>query len=91
MARESQPARTGLTALNKDIWRVNFIVSASCWNRKIRTRPLGTAEKPSADPVRFRPWPGMGFPVSELRTVETDEDHPELPPRCAPRSSGCMA
>lgn len=82
MERESQPARTGLTEdLGKDIWRVNFYRFCQLLEQDSPDRPLlGTADKPSGDPVRFRPWPGMGFPASELRAVETDEDHPELPP-----------
>lgn len=82
MERESQPARTGLTeSLGNQIWRVNFYRFCQLLEQDNPDGPLlGTADKPSADPVRFRPWPGMGFPASELRTVETDEDHPHLPP-----------
>lgn len=82
MARESQPARTGLTlALNKDIWRANFYRFCQLLERENPDAPkLGTSSHPGNDPVRFRPWPGMGFPVSTLKTVETDEDHPEWPP-----------
>lgn len=82
MDRESQPARAGLTEqLGKDIWRVNFYRYCQLLEQENPGAPLlGAAEKPSADPVRFRPWPGMGFPASELRTVETDEDFPHLPP-----------
>ena len=84
MARESQPARTGLTlALNKDIWRANFIVSASYWNRKIRTF-LNWAPPAIRATIRYDSDPaGMGFPVSTLKAVETDEDHPTLPQRFA--------
>ncbi|WP_047608874.1 type VI secretion system baseplate subunit TssG [Rahnella aquatilis] len=42
--------------------------------------PLGSTFNPNDDPVRFRPHPGMGFPVSELKTVETDPDFPNDPP-----------
>ncbi len=82
MERESQPARAGLTAqLGRDIWRVNFYRFCQLLEQENPEAPLlGTADKPTADPVRFRPWPGMGFPASELRTVETDDDRPELPP-----------
>ncbi|MDK9605816.1 type VI secretion system baseplate subunit TssG [Lelliottia wanjuensis] len=82
MERESQPARAGLTEqLGKDIWRVNFYRFCQLLEQENPDRPLlGTTEKPSTDPIRFRPWPGMGFPASELRTVETDEEYPELPP-----------
>lgn len=82
MERESQPARSGLTeALRDDIWRVNFYRFCQLLEQENPDAPkLGSTEKLSADPVRFRPWPGMGFPVSELKAVETDEDHPDLSP-----------
>jgi len=82
MERESQPARAGLTRLlGQDIWRVNFYRFCQLLEQEDPNAPLlGTADKPTADPVRFRPWPGMGFPAGELRTVETDEEHPEQPP-----------
>ncbi|WP_213760421.1 type VI secretion system baseplate subunit TssG [Enterobacter hormaechei] len=82
MARESQPARTGLTlALDKDIWRVNFYRFCQLLEQENPDAPkLGTTSHQGNDPVRFRPWPGMGFPVSTLKAVETDEDHPTLPP-----------
>jgi len=82
MERESQPARAGLTRLlGQDIWRVNFYRFCQLLEQEAPNAPLlGTADKPTADPVRFRPWPGMGFPAGELRTVETDEEHPEQPP-----------
>lgn len=82
MARESQPARTGLTsALNKDIWQANFYRFCQLLEQEHPDAPkLGTTSHPGNDPVRFRPWPGMGFPVSTLKAVETDEDNPDLPP-----------
>jgi type VI secretion system protein ImpH len=82
MERESQPARTRLTlALNKDIWRANFYRFCQLLEQENPDSPkLGATSHPANDPVRFRPWPGMGFPVSTLKTVETDEDHPERPP-----------
>ncbi|SUY92725.1 Uncharacterized protein conserved in bacteria [Buttiauxella agrestis] len=82
MERISQPARTGLTfALNKDIWRANFYRFCQLLEQESPDSPkLGATSHPANDPVRFRPWPGMGFPVSTLKAVETDEDHPERPP-----------
>ncbi|EDL7784856.1 type VI secretion system baseplate subunit TssG [Salmonella enterica] len=82
MARESQPARTGLTlTLNKDIWRANFYRFCQLLEQENPDSPkLGTTSHPGDDPVRFCPWPGMGFPVSTLKAVETNEDHPTLPP-----------
>ncbi|HDP0319463.1 TPA: type VI secretion system baseplate subunit TssG [Salmonella enterica subsp. enterica serovar Concord] len=82
MARESQSARPGLTlTLNKDIWRANFYRFCQLLEQENPDAPkLGATSHPGDDPVRFRPWPGMGFPVSTLKAVETDEDHPTLPP-----------
>lgn len=82
MERDPQPARVGLTLqLNRDIWRANFYRFCQLLEQEAPDAPkLGTSNYPGDDPVRFRPWPGMGFPASELRTVETDEDHPDRPP-----------
>ena len=44
-----------------------------------RPRKLGSTASPADDPVRFRPWPGMGFPVSELRAIEQDSTDPDNP------------
>ncbi|NWD46931.1 type VI secretion system baseplate subunit TssG [Pseudomonas gingeri] len=41
--------------------------------------PLGSTASPADDPVRFRPDPSMGFPASELKAIETDEDNPGRP------------
>ncbi|MBJ2228481.1 type VI secretion system baseplate subunit TssG [Pseudomonas simiae] len=41
--------------------------------------PLGSTAHPADDAVRFRPDPGMGFPASELKAIETDDAHPERP------------
>ncbi|GKX61847.1 Uncharacterized protein conserved in bacteria [Pragia fontium] len=42
--------------------------------------PLGKSETPATDPVRFRPVPEMGFPSSEIKRVEWDDEYPERPP-----------
>jgi len=81
MVRESQSARTRLTEqLRDEIWRVNFY--RFCRLLELAAPgapPLGSTSHPENDPVRFRPWPGMGFPVSELRAVEDDENDPDAP------------
>lgn len=41
---------------------------------------LGSTENPADDPVRFRPDPGMGFPVSELKVIEISEAGSPAPP-----------
>ncbi|WP_447866110.1 type VI secretion system baseplate subunit TssG [Rahnella bonaserana] len=43
-------------------------------------KPVGSTFSPKDDVVRFRPHPGMGFPVSELKAVETSEERPDAPP-----------
>lgn len=42
--------------------------------------PLGQSETPATDPIRFCPVPGMGFPSSEMKGVEWDDQFPERPP-----------
>jgi type VI secretion system protein ImpH len=42
---------------------------------------MGSTSHPGDDPVRFAPHPGMGFPASELKAVEYDEDDDSKPPR----------
>ncbi|MFI8418316.1 type VI secretion system baseplate subunit TssG [Serratia sp. NPDC078593] len=81
MERKSQPAHSGLMEiLGEDIWQVNFYRFCQLLEQENPGAPLlGSTDRLSTDPVRFRPWPGMGFPVSELKTVETDEDNPDLP------------
>ena len=39
-----------------------------------------STDNPATDAVRFRPHPGMGFPVSELKNVERDAGNPDVPP-----------
>ncbi|GLQ48607.1 hypothetical protein GCM10010872_00560 [Dyella flava] len=41
---------------------------------------LGTQDHADHEPVRFRPWPRMGFPASEVCAVEQDDEHPHRPP-----------
>ncbi|ENA9698526.1 type VI secretion system baseplate subunit TssG [Salmonella enterica subsp. enterica] len=80
MAGEPQSAHTRLTqTLSPDIWRVNFYRFCQLLEQTgDGTLRLGSGGMVD-DPVRFRPWPGMGFPASELRAVERNEDHPERP------------
>ncbi|HHU3578293.1 TPA: type VI secretion system baseplate subunit TssG, partial [Escherichia coli] len=81
MDRASQPARTGLTdRLAPDIARINFYRFCQLLEQRQQNAPLGSTDSPAADAVRFRPHPGMGFPVSELKNVERDVDNPDAPP-----------
>lgn len=41
---------------------------------------MGSTSHPADDPVRFAPHHGMGFPASELKAVEYDEDDDSRPP-----------
>lgn len=81
MGRESQAAHSRLNArLERDIGKINFFRFCQLLEQQPGSQPLGSTANPADDPVRFRPHPGMGFPVSELKAFETDEEHPEAPP-----------
>jgi len=81
MGREPQTPHSRLTArLERDIGQINFYRFCQLLEKQPGTRPLGSTASPVDDPVRFRPHPGMGFPISELKALETDPDHPEAPP-----------
>lgn len=81
MERESQSTRTRLIKyIEPKIWRTNFYRFCQLLERIEPQAPLlGTTNDINDDPVRFRPWPGMGFPAGELRTVEQNFVNPHLP------------
>lgn len=81
MERESQSAHSRLiTALQGRMSEVNVYRFCQLLERVAPDKPaLGSTASPHDDPVRFRPHPGMGFPVSELKAIEQDEEHPERP------------
>lgn len=82
MDRTSQRASTRLTErLAPDIAQINFYRFCQLLEQsQPQDAPLGSTTNPTNDPVRFRPHPGMGFPVSELKGVERDADNPDAPP-----------
>lgn len=82
MAGEPQPSHSRLSPhLSRDINRINFYRFCQLLEKWRPGAPaLGTTLNPADDPVRFRPHPGMGFPASELKAVEYDEDNPGAPP-----------
>ncbi|QRX83109.1 type VI secretion system baseplate subunit TssG [Glaciimonas sp. PAMC28666] len=41
---------------------------------------LGSVDSPGAESVRFRPFPKVGFPSTEMSAVELDEDRPLATP-----------
>ena len=74
MGRESQDPSSGLNArLERDISKINFFRFCQLLEQPGMPK-LGSTANPADDPVRFRPHPGMGFPVSELKALETDAD-----------------
>ncbi|WP_340611478.1 type VI secretion system baseplate subunit TssG [Xenorhabdus bharatensis] len=82
MDRESQPELTALiTQLEDKLPLVNFYRFCQLIENLQPEKPgLGSTTNPDDDPVRFRPHPGMGFPVSELKKVETGhESHGNTP------------
>lgn len=82
MGREAQPPHSRLTPrLEADLKRINFYRFCQLLEKRQPGKPLlGTTSHPSDDPIRFCPHPGMGFPVSELKAVEYDEDDDNKPP-----------
>lgn len=83
MGREAQPPYPRLTPrLEADLNRINFYRFCQLLEKRNPERPLmGSTSHPGDDPVRFAPHPGMGFPASELKAVEYDEDDDSKPPR----------
>ena len=83
MGREAQPPHSRLTPrLEDDLHRINFYRFCQLLEKRYPGRPLlGSTSHPADDPVRFAPYPGMGFPVSELKSVEYDEEDESKPPR----------
>ncbi|HDR2353056.1 TPA: type VI secretion system baseplate subunit TssG [Enterobacter roggenkampii] len=82
MGREAQPPHSRLTPrLEADLHRINFYRLCQLLEKRHPDRPLmGSTSHPADDPVRFAPHPGMGFPASELKAVEYDEDDDNRPP-----------
>lgn len=82
MAGEPQPPYSRLSPrLERDIYRINFYRFCQLLEKARPDAPgLGSTLNPTDDPVRFRPHPGMGFPASELKAVEYEEDNPDAPP-----------
>jgi len=82
MGREAQPPHSRLTPrLEADLHRINFYRLCQLLEKRHPDRPLmGSSSHPADDPVRFAPHPGMGFPASELKAVEYDEDDDNRPP-----------
>ncbi|MDI9799926.1 type VI secretion system baseplate subunit TssG [Citrobacter koseri] len=82
MGREAQPPHSRLTPrLEADLHRINFYRFCQLLEKRHPGRPLmGSTSHPVDDPVRFAPHPGMGFPVSELKAVEYDENDDSRPP-----------
>ncbi|MGS0630167.1 MULTISPECIES: type VI secretion system baseplate subunit TssG [Photorhabdus] len=76
MERKSQSAYSRLVQrLAPNIYGFNFFRFCQLLESIQDERPpLGSTISPSDDPIRFRPHPGMGFPASELRNAECDEE-----------------
>jgi type VI secretion system protein ImpH len=82
MGREAQSPYSRLTpGLEADLNRINFYRFCQLLEKLNPDRPLmGSTSHPGDDPVRFAPHPGMGFPASELKAVEYDEEDDSKPP-----------
>ncbi|MDQ7883784.1 type VI secretion system baseplate subunit TssG [Atlantibacter hermannii] len=81
MGREAQPPYSRLSPrLEADLHRINFYRFCQLLEKNQPDKPLlGSTHHPQDDSVRFCPHPGMGFPASELKNVEYDEDDKKPP------------
>lgn len=86
MGRESQPANSRLMAndllqaLKGRVSQISLYRFCQMLEQATpQNPPLGSTTNPADDPVRFRPDPGMGFPVSELKAIEIPADGAERP------------
>ncbi|MTH48778.1 type VI secretion system baseplate subunit TssG [Intestinirhabdus alba] len=82
MGREAQSSYSRLSArLESDLSRINFYRFCQLLEKqRVGKPPLGSTSHLDDDPVRFSPWPGMGFPGSELKAVEYPEEGDDRPP-----------
>jgi len=82
VGRETQPPHSRLTSrLEAGLHRINFYRFCQLLEKSHPHQPLiGATSHPANDPVRFVPHPGMGFPASELKAVEYDEEDDRKPP-----------
>ncbi len=81
MERESQSASARLIArLGKKLPQTNFYRFCQLLEQIQPERPVpGSDWRLQDEPIRFRPHPGMGFPVAELKSAEQPEES-TLPP-----------
>ncbi|MBJ3815245.1 type VI secretion system baseplate subunit TssG [Shimwellia pseudoproteus] len=81
MGREAQPPYSRLSPrLEADLHRISFYRFCQLLEKRQPGKPLlGATSHPADDPVRFCPHPGMGFPVSELKAVEYDDEDDAAP------------
>lgn len=64
--------------LESQINKINFYRFCQLIEKSYPDAPLlGSTHHPRDDQVRFLPHPGMGFPVSELKNVEYNEEDPQ--------------
>lgn len=86
MERTPQPADSGvsvealLEALRGRVSEATVYRFCQLLERAAPGRPpLGSTARPGDDAVRLCPDPGMGFPASELKAIETSAQHPLRP------------
>lgn len=81
MAREPQSDTTALIHnLKPRLAHTNFYRFCQLLEQsQPLSAKLGASHSAQTDPIRFRPHPGMGFPVSELKTIELAEGMTQRP------------
>lgn len=64
-----------MAQLQKDISRINFYRFCQLIEQSQPDAPVpGSTSRIGDDPLRFRPWPGMGFPAGEFKRLEIPDD-----------------
>lgn len=86
MERDTQPAHSRLKAsglleaLGERVCEANLYRFCQLLEQAAPGNPpLGSSHRLADDPVRFRPYPGMGFAPGELNGIEADADAPTAP------------
>lgn len=82
MGRETFATDTRLNPrLEADITQVGFYRLCQILEKQHAGHPpSGSTSNPADDPVRFYPYPGMGFPAGEVKAVEYDDSDRHAPP-----------
>lgn len=69
--KPSASAAAVIEALGENLPAINFYRFCQL----VAPSTLGSTQDPKTDPIRFRPHRGMGFPVTEIKGVDKDDNY----------------